>query len=330
LNATLAVFRSRDRGRSWHELGARFETTVGGVPGHLGVGELVEAEPGRLLLIASWMDRSDPTRPMFDPVTQGILRTRQLAAYSADDGETWSSWRELDVAGLKGCSGTGPILKWSDGAIAYPFESFKEFDDPQPGVHGAWLMISRDHGRTFGKPLLTAQDPRHRVYYWDQRLCIGKDPGEFVALFWTHDLEAQRDLNVHLRRGWISPTGLRLDAIADTGIPGQIGAPLLLDDGRLLAFVVDRGRPATMTLWLSPDGGTSWPEKLVVYLHDERAALTQGAENIDFGGFWEDMIKWTFGHPAIRPLGGGRVLLAYYAGIPNCTSMHWARVAVDS
>ena len=41
------------------------------------------------------------------------------------------------------------------------------------------------------------------------------------------------------------------------------------------------------------------------------------------------MTKWTFGHPAIRPLGGGRVLLAYYAGTPHCTGMHWARVKVD-
>jgi hypothetical protein len=40
------------------------------------------------------------------------------------------------------------------------------------------------------------------------------------------------------------------------------------------------------------------------------------------------MGKWTFGHPAIRMLPEGRVLLAYYAGTPDCLSIHWARVRV--
>ena len=86
-----------------------------------------------------------------------------------------------------------------------------------------------------------------------------------------------------------------------------------------------------MTLWCSPDGGETWPESdgLVVYTHDERAADTQGRENIDFKQYWEDMGKWSFGHPAIRPLGGGRVLLAWYAGAPDWMSLHWARVRLD-
>ena len=41
------------------------------------------------------------------------------------------------------------------------------------------------------------------------------------------------------------------------------------------------------------------------------------------GRIW---IKWSFGHPAVRYLGQDKVLLAYYAGPPNCLSVHWARV----
>jgi hypothetical protein len=120
------------------------------------------------------------------------------------------------------------------------------------------------------------------------------------------------------------------DAPRATTIPGQIAAPLRLDDDRLLAFVVDRGRPGTMTLWCSPDDGTNWPlaDRLVVYTHDERAAVTQGRENIDFKQYWEDMGKWSFGHPAIRPLDDQHVLLAWYAGTPDRMSLHWARVRI--
>jgi hypothetical protein len=38
------------------------------------------------------------------------------------------------------------------------------------------------------------------------------------------------------------------------------------------------------------------------------------------------MGKWSFGHPAIRALGGGHGLVAFYAGTPTCMSIHWARI----
>lgn len=328
-SGTIGLCRSRDRGASWQELPCRFETKLDGVPGSLSAGEMVEAEPGRLLVFATWFDRSDPARPLFDPVTEGILRGRQLMAVSSNEGDTWSPWQVLPTPGLTGCATTGPVTAWPGGTIAYAFESFKEYDDPRPGRHAAWLLISRDGGRSFDKPFLLAQDPQHRVYYWDQRLCPTNRAGEFVALFWTHDLEAKRDLNVHILRASIDH--LIKELPPPTTIPGQIAAPLFLPDGRLLAFVVDRGRPGTLKLWQSRDGGATWPENdaLTVHQHEEAAKLSQGRENIDFKQYWEDMGKWSFGHPAIRQLDAQHALLAYYAGTPDRMSIHWARVTVD-
>jgi hypothetical protein len=147
-------------------------------------------------------------------------------------------------------------------------------------------------------------------------------------MFWTHDLAHKRDLNVHIREGVLRGDRLEAGPIRETTIPGQIAAPCLLPDGRLLAFVVDRGRPGTLKLWCSRDRGASWPESecLLIHTHDERALLSQGKENIDFAQYWEDMGKWSFGHPVVRPLGGDRVLLAWYAGTPEAMSIHWARV----
>lgn len=328
--STVRLSRSQDQGRTWEQLPAQFNRDIHGVPGSLGGAELIEVEPGRLLLFATWFDRSDPERPLFDPVTEGILKSKQLLAISTDDGLTWTDWQVLPTGDLKGCAMTGPILQWSDGTIAFPFESFKEFDDPRPGRHAAWILLSQDGGRTFSDPILIAQHPEHSVYYWDQRLCTGQQPGSLTALFWTHDLQHQRDLNVHIRHAQIDGTTLVAGPIKETSIPGQIAAPLQLADGRVLAFVVDRSQPGTMTLWKSSDGGTTWPasERLIVHTHDERAALTQGSTDIDFKQYWEDMGKWSFGHPAIRPLTQDHVLLAWYAGTPDRMSLHWARVRV--
>ncbi len=331
VTSTIRFCRSEDNGDTWQELPARFESELGGVPGSLGCGEIVELAPQHLLLYSTWLDRSDPDRPLFDPETEGILHTRQLLAESTDDGQTWSAWREVRVPDLSGCSCTGPIQQWPDGRIALALESYKNFDDPSPSTHAAWLLLSDDNGQSFSAPYPVARHPEDRIYYWDQRLCRGEGDQDAVALFWTHDLPEERDLTVHLRRFSLNDDPDSA-VITDTGIPGQVAAPLVLPDGRLLAFVVDRSGPMTMKLWQSTDGGQTWPvgDSLLVYEHDEQAALTQGTNNVDFAEYWEDMLRWSFGLPAIRSLGGDRILVAFYAGVPDCLSVHWARVDVTA
>ncbi len=326
---TIGLCRSTDGGESWTAITFRFETRLEGTPGSLAGAEMVEVAPGRVLLFATWFDRSDHERPLFDPVTEGILRSRQLLAVSTDEGFSWSPWREVPTPGLTGCALTGPAVRWSDGTVAFAFESFKEFDDPLPARHAAWLLISRDGGETFDPPWRVAQHPEHTLYYWDQRLCPTSTAGEFVALFWTHDRAAQRDRRVHHLHASINDKQ-PLPLPSETTLPGQIAAPVFLEDGRVFAFVVDREQPGTLTLWQSPDGGITWPNdaRLVVHQQQELAKLSQGREQIDFAQYWEDMGKWTFGHPAIRRLSQDRLLLAFYAGSPDRMSLHGARVRI--
>lgn len=332
-DATARLCRSRNEGADWHELPYRFETRIDGEPGSLSGAEMIEVEPGRLLLFSTWFDRSIPDRPLFNPATEGILRSRLLCCESNDEGDTWTAWRELPTGALRGCAMTGSPVAWGEGLLAFAFESFKEYDDPGPGPHGSWVIVSRDGGRTFGPPWRVAQDPRGAVYYWDQRLAATDRAGEFVSLFWTHDRAGKRDLEVHrLRTSLLEhPDGApRLPE--PTNIPGQIAAPLWLGGERWLAFVVDRERPANMTLWSTDDDGRTWPagRALRVYEHDERAVLSQGRENVDYAQFWEDMGKWSFGHPAIARLDERRALVAWYAGTPDAMSIHSAQIALDS
>ncbi|MFP6762934.1 MAG: sialidase family protein, partial [Planctomycetaceae bacterium] len=331
--ATIRLSRSRDDANSWETLPWKFRTDIDGVPGSLAGAEIVEPAPGRLLLFSTWFDRSEPDRPLFDPDTEGILRSRQLICESADEGSTWSDWREIPTPGLKGCAMTGPVVQWSDGVIGFAFESFKEFDDPTPVEPAAWLLLSEDGGATFDRRFQVAQDPDSRLYYWDQRICPGKTAGDFLALFWVHDRSAQRDLRVHLLRSSITTGDRPTVQPTETTIPGQIAAPLLLDEDRILAFVVDRDRPGTLTLWQSPDDGVTWPEQdaLTLHVHDEQARLSQGSgkDNVDFAQFWEDMGRWSFGHPTLKSAGPDRVLATWYAGTPDCMDVHSAMIDVS-
>lgn len=329
-DSTAGLCRSRDGGLTWEEISPAWSTVIDGVPGSLSGGEMVEAEPGRVLLFTTWFDRSDRARPLFDPVTEGLLHSKQLVAESTDEGKTWSEWRVLETPGLTGCALTGPVLRWGESSLGFPFESFKEFDDPEPARHAAWMLVSHDHGRTFLPPLQVAKHPLDKLYYWDQRIAPTSGDGNFIVMFWTHDRVSKRDRTVHLRHGEVRGEQLELGEIIATTMPGQIAAPLQLPDGTLTAFVVDRDKPGTMRLWRSRDRGVTWPEEesILIHTHEEQAKLSQGKENIDFAQYWEDMGKWTFGHPAARLSPDGTVLLAYYAGDPEAMSLHCVQLAM--
>ena len=146
---TIRLARSRNQGRDWELLPAMFDGAWQGKPGSYLAAEMVEPEQGRLMLFTTWVDRTIRERPLFNPVTEGILPTRLLYCESTDEGDSWSDWAELPTADLTGCAITGPVLRWDDGVIACAFESFKEFDDPTPVEPAAWLAVSRDGGRSF-------------------------------------------------------------------------------------------------------------------------------------------------------------------------------------
>ena len=325
---TIGLSKSCDGGGTWARVQHSFETAFNGVPGSLLAAEMVEAEPGRLQIYTTWVNRSDPSLPLFNPETEGLLPTKILVCESFDEGESWSNWTEIQAGSLKGCAVTGPILKWNDGRIACTFESFKEFDDPTPVEPGAWMVVSSDGGRNFGPPILVAQDPNHEKYYWDQRLATMDTNGEYVAMFWTHNRAEQRDMNVHIIRGSsersVEPAEMQP---CETDIEGQICA-CATDGDQVLAVVVDREHPGTIALWQSDDRGETWnPEsRLVIHNHDEQAETTQGRTDIDYVEYWDDMAKWSFGHPAIRKAIDGW-LVAWYAGTPERMGIRYALIS---
>lgn len=320
--------RSTDGGQSWTQVPFRCDTTFGGVPGSLVGTEFLEIAPGKLLLFTTWFDRTDPERPLFDPVTEGILHSKLLVAESNDHGETFGPFREIVTPGLTGTALSGPPVQWSDGTIGLAFESFKHYDDPKPAWHCAWLFVSRDGGQTFPERHIVGEDPKHEVFYWDERLIATKTPGEYIGLFWTHNKALGKDLNVQFLKASIKDGDRAKATPSDTGIPGQIASPLPLDDGRILGFVVDRDRPGTMKLWQSKDGGKTWPagDALTVHVHEEKSIVGNQKEGVDFAEYWEDMVKWSFGHPSSGLLDANTLLLTYYAGTPDTLSMHWAKV----
>jgi len=323
----LVMRLSADDGRSWTTVLEGFDRLVDGVVGGWRNGGLTEVSPGKLMGVFCWFDRSDPARPLANPETQGVLPSRIFVMDSLDEGHTWIDRREISTKPFEGVATTGPILKMDEGTLALPCEAWKSYYDIRHGQHHALLWMSHDGGRSFGSAVVTAHDPAANLFFWDQRLSVDPENGRLIALFWTHDRSAQQDVNVHA--AWGSATGEAWTVPADTGLAGQISTPLALPGGRVLAVYVHRHHPPGIRAILSEDFGKTWDADRELIVYESRAGKESGiGGKRDFGDYWADMNRWSFGHPEAALLPNGEVFVAFYGGDTHAMSMRWARISV--
>jgi hypothetical protein len=314
-----------DDGRHWTEVHPGLCWTIDGITGDIYCGYFTELESGVLTGAFTWVDRSDPSLSFVHPETAGILPTRALIARSTDGGMSWDGWREIDLAPQTGCSVTGPVFTLPDGSLALPYETWKTYEDPSPGMHTASLRVSRDGGLTWPERQIVAADPDGQVFYWDQRIARHPETGRLVAMFWTHDRRLGRDIDNHI--AWADADGSAWTLPSPTGWIGQHCQPLPLGGDRLAAIYVHRNPPPSLRVRLTDDFGKTWdPEREVVFYEHPVSAGAGPAES--FEAFWQEMMSWQFGHPRAALTAENHILVAYYAGDADSTSMRWSLIEV--
>ena len=323
------IFASADRGETWElRYDGYGKGAWDGVPGEVKSVAMVERVPGVVVATGLWVDRSNSDLPFINPATQGLLPMRIFHTASRDGGHTWEPRRQMHTAPHLGASpSSSAIIQLPDGGLAQPYEHWKEYDDPNPGQPAARLRFSHDGGETWPEFATVAAHPENGFYYWDERLAVHPETGQMVAMFWTHDVQAQMDIDVHI--GWGSPDGRMWSAPEATGLPGQHCQPLALGGDRLLAVYSRRRERPGIGASLSEDFGRTWEREMDLTIYDSAEGLESGAEGErDQAELWEDMEAWRFGHPRAVLLPDGEVLVAFYGGSDQVKSARWARVAV--
>lgn len=322
--SNIGMMQSTDGGRTWNRHGHDFDPIFQGTPGSFSSGYPCQHAPGKLSMYLVWVDRSDPSLPLANPETTGVLPMKCLVAESSDGGHHWGELREVSLRPHRGASLTSEIIRLDDGNLLLPYESWKDWDDVT-GTQSANVRLSQDEGQTWSDPVTMASDPEQKRYYWDNRLAKDPETGRLVALFWTHQPKEGLDDVIHI--AWAEPDGTRWSPPRSTGIAGQIAAPLVLSPSELLCVYVHRHDPPSMRAVLSRDRGDTWQldEELVLYESGSgKEAGTSGPRKD--AAYWEDMERWTFGHPKAVRLPDGTVLLAFYGGTPDVLSIHWVQV----
>lgn len=322
----IIVMRSSDGGKTWQSCFCGFSTTFNNTLGSLTTGYISECLPNKLLISCLWVDRTNPELPIAHPVTTGLLPTKYLIAESEDSGSHWSPFRQIDLKPHKGIGPTGRIIRLSNGRLALPYESWKDWDDTE-GTQSANLRISDNEGKTWSEPVTIASDPFQKMYFWDNRLAMNPNNGQLVAMFWTYDSSTNKDLDIHI--AWAEPDAQKWTHPKTTGISGQIAAPLAMGEKRLFTAYVHRNYPPSIRVIMSEDFGKTWQNEgeLVIY---ESGAGQESGMNVSHNKaeYWESMYHWTFGHPTPVKLGDNTALIAFYGGDKTHLSIHWIKVQV--
>jgi hypothetical protein len=324
----LRIMRTRDLGKSWETLHQGITAEVGGIVGNIYSGYFTELEPGHLIGVFVWVDRSNPELSFVNPVTAGVLPMRNLVTESFDGGETLSPFRLVDMLPHEGASCTGPIQKLPDGVLAMPYERWKEYDDTFEGAHSANFKLSSDGGQTWDEVVEVAGDDGGRRFYWDQRFAKHPETGDFVAMFWTHDRDAGSDIENHITFG--DPTGRIWETPVGTGLTGQHCQPIAVGGDRLVAAYTHRVDPPSICVALSEDFGRTWLRDTEFAVYESQAGTEPGfGEKHDFEDFWQDMMAWRFGHPRGVLLPNGELFIAFYGGDARAQSERWVRVGIE-
>ena len=320
---------SDDEGQSWREPFNPFVPPgVADKPGLFRGAHLTALGEHRVLATLCWVDHSDPSLPFFNEETEGLLDTRIFFATSDDDGGTWSEPEIMDTSPFHVPTAiTGPVLRLSNGNLACQFELNKHYYDTSVWRHSSVLMFSKDGGKTWPEYAITGNDPKNRIFYWDQRPGILAD-GRILDMFWTYDSQAAVYLNIHARESL--DHGCTWSELWDTGVPGQPAPPVSLPDGRIAMVYVDRTGPPVIKMRVSSDHGRTWPDRTEIVLY-QTGANSQTWKKKSMQDAWAEMAMFSTGLPATALLENGDVLVVYYAG-PDTdqTDIQWVRIGTNS
>lgn len=320
---TVRFARSDDEGQSWEFLPFIFDATLHGKRGSISAGRIVEAAPGELLMVSSWINRENPDLPISNPETAGLLELRLVRSHSFDGGDSWSALEEIPNVPFPQPEVSGPLITLSTpGHVLLPMENQKTFDDPNPIDEKCYAMLSFDGGKTWPEWAMVAHDFPHRKF-WCNRVARLADES-LACLSWTFDEKTQQDLPLHITTG--SPDGKEWSTPFSTGIMGQVSYLFPQDANTLLMGTSHREAPAGIRLRQSFDGGKSWDgDGLLVFDAEDQAAKSGG----DLGDYYQQMTNYTFGWSPMLRLEDGGVLLAHFAGAGETIGIHWIKIAVS-
>ena len=299
-DGVVKIHRSTDGGATWKNAGALPEpdspTSGARLPGGFGL-----AVGGDLLAWAEY------------PVG-GNGESGQLTWRSSNGGSTWSHPTHVDTSPFASIGVGGNLVTMPDGTLVSASEWGEDTPDAVKPDWASLLTTSSDDGETW-QPWRRIHGPREDgVYFYDMRICLLAD-SRLLAVYWTHDMEKDVGLNVHL--SWSADKGQVWSAPHDGGFWGQVTDVTALQSGTVIAVTNHRRDPHGVRAVLSEDNGASFAEGDHVELWGIEPAQTRSAPVLAKRRDLEENLLdsyhfFTFGTPTVTQLANGVIVAAFY------------------
>ncbi len=324
VDGVIGKLRSTDGGKTWlgegevrEDFGSERRYSYRG-------GHLTKIKDGTLLLTSCRFDRSDPDKPIFNPLTEGYLPVDAALFHSLDGGRTWSSPQAVSLPEGEIGNPIGPVLELSDNRWLMPFETWKSYDDTGPAQQRTVAIFS-ENGKTWDNLTSIADGRAEGIVYWDSTIITLKDDRLF-ALLWTRDLKSDIDLPIHRTisndggRTWSKPES--------TGVNGHTMSVVDLGNQHLLMVYSLRNveQPGIMAV-LSENEGKSWKLTDQVMIWDAHEQTNVGVANRD--RCLADMATYAFGKPQAIKTTEGSILVSFWCTQACVTHIRWSMLIVE-
>jgi sialidase-1 len=309
--------RSTDGGRTWSApveilpdsvTSKRISTTC----------RITSLPNGKLVGVASLMDRSRPDEGLANPATDGFVQTDFALVYSSDAGQSWSAPRPLnppiDWHGFEACS---PIVAMPSGRWILPTSIWPDWNGRNPHGCKAIAFVSDDAGASW-RMTDVMDEWSNRIAHYEQKQALLSD-GRLLAVCWTVN-HASRS-NLPNRYTFSSDGGDSYGRPLESPLHGETCTPLALDDNHILAIYRRTDRPG---LWahLAVIEGQRWKSlaEAPLWGSDVKAKDTSGSSLIG------QMSTLRFGYPAAVRLPSGDVFVVFWGYEDAKSVIRWFKV----
>ncbi|MCE5249444.1 glycoside hydrolase [bacterium] len=323
-DGVICRLRSTDGGRTWIDEGVIWDGSGDDRPYSYRTGAMTRLSDGTLLMTSCRFDRSDPEKPIYNPLTEGYLPVDAALFRSTDGGRTWSLPQSVSLPEGEIGNPAGPVIELSDGRWLMPFETWKAYDDPHPARQRTVALFSGDRGKTWGDRTTIADGHEHGIVYWDSTIVPVED-GRLVSLLWTRNMKADKDLALH--RTISDNNGATWSAPEPVGVMGHTTALVNIGGGCLCMLYSLRAaeQPGIMVI-LSENEGKTWYCSTQVMIWDARGQSHVGTAARD--RCLADMATYAFGKPQAILTSDDDILAGFWCTVACVTHIRWCRLRI--
>lgn len=252
-----------------------------GLPFHSESCKLTRLADGRLVALGYAFDRHDPSLPIGNPDTGGLLNDSVFLSISHDGGASWSPWSLINCAWGPHVEASAPLYELKSGAWVSPITGFPAWNGERMGRNCGRLLRSEDAGATWSDDAVCMAFPGDSVTCYEQRLCQ-LESGKLICVGWNEDLSTGERLDNHYTVS--DDDGRTFSPPRSTGIRGQAASVCAIGGERVLSLHAvrrDTERPGIYAYIVDcTNGGWNIQNELLLWGPNAPAAKSRNMSEI--------------------------------------------------